>query len=93
MQYKFWKVHINDIHRFVELGANNIQITTWKDFCSRYNNYIYICENNNYSLKYSYMPFEKNSFKYFKSKNYIYMGDFNLKRNRKEKIQKINENR
>jgi hypothetical protein len=93
MQSKFWKVHINDIHSFIKLGANNIQIITWEDFCNRYNNYIYICENNSNNLKYGYMPFKKSSLNYFKSNNYIYMGDYNLKRVRKEKLKKINENR
>lgn len=91
MRNKYWKVHKSDIPLFIELGANSIQIRTWIDNCKRYNNYVYINEHNSYNLKYSYMPYEENSVNYYKLDNYLYMGDFNLKRNRKEKIKKINE--
>ena len=91
---KYWKVHISDLPDFLDLGASQNQIETWTDFCNRYNDHIYLIKDDITSfsyLRFSYMPYEKDSIEYFKSFNYIYMGDFNLKRNRNLKLEKLNE--
>lgn len=92
MRKKYWKVHKNDIHFFIELGANSNQIKTWNLTCEAYDNYIYINESNLQNMKYSYMPYIEDSIKYYKSKDFIYMGNFNLKKNRKDKLEKLYEN-
>lgn len=92
MRKKYWKVHKSDIHFFVKLGANSNQIKTWNCSCQEHDNYIYINESDRQNIKYSYMPYEEDSIKYYKSKDFIYMGNFDLKRNRKDKLEKLYEN-
>ena len=63
MRKKYWKVHKNDIHFFIKLGANSNQIKTWNYTCKGHDNYIYINECDRQTIKYSYMPYEEESIK------------------------------
>jgi hypothetical protein len=90
----YWRVYIDDLEMIKDIDP--IQIYTWKIIMNDNNDkFIFITKINNRSNAYSrlgYMPEGKekeNSVKFLKNNKYKYQGNFNKKRERKEKLSKI----
>jgi len=98
---EYWKVHRDNLKYFKNVSSHQLKI--WKGATYNYTDlnikscYIYICINflKNGEIEYSYMPYSKYSDNFFNMNSeykYIYKGEYGLKENRFEKLQKIYNN-
>ena len=86
--YNYWKVSTNNI-KFMP-GIRENEVRCWSDLCYESGGYIYICTFKSFDhniIRCGYMPYAIESVEYFSTSNYIYMGEFN---GRKKKLEKLN---
>lgn len=87
--YKVWYENIKYLRKF---GLEENKIYHWtRDFKD---NYIYIAygnDNKNNNSYWGFMYFDQLSFEWFINNNYEYKGEFDPIKERKEKLQKIDE--
>ena len=90
----YWKVNKKNL-KYVK-NITQEQINIWSTVCCEesYENpsqYIYISIIGNTNEKLGYMPYNKQSVDFYERIGCEYMGEINLKKDRRKKLKQINE--